>query len=382
MKVEELKALINDAAARSDTAIHLEAMLSRIYMEEVRRRAGSIAELIDEEGLRNLEKVRRGMEGLLNEISDNWGSLKGSVKGALKELDSAIESRDRERMKRALRRFLESLPNLAERQTLELACIRVMEAPKRVARLPREIKLPDGWILKEVKARLRSRGLMGTRTLPWSALFDMGIFWDCVLQLPYYPGSTVKGAVHGLFFDPDLVVEAVGKALGSSIPVHEALARALLVLGVSDWISDVVRPLRSLGWEEDDLKKLEDEVRSIVDRRREELAMRLPEKVGEWRWSGLVIFFDAYPEGVGEGGWLIVPETIAPHYVGEEPKEHKVRPIPLGFLAVERGVQFIFPLAGRFSEDLGVAEELLKEALGIGIGAKTMSGYNVFEAQL
>lgn len=270
-----------------------------------------------------------------------------------------------------------------DKEIIDLVCRKARMRVQKEFSHPHELKLPEGWTLRRVNARLKTRGVAGTQLLPWSALFHMGIFWDPILQLPYYPGSTVKGAVHGLFFNPELVAEAVKRAINREVSRIEALAEALVILGVSGWEQDVVKLLENLDLRPEELKELEEEVRRKLKVR---LGIDLPSDVKEWKWSGSVIFFDAYPNSLGEGGWLLVPEVLTPHYREEEGKggpnfaEHRTSPTPLMFLAVERGVQFIFQLAGKSSEELNVAEELLKIALTkIGVGAKTTSGYNIFE---
>lgn len=142
------------------------------------------------------------------------------------------------------------------------------------------------------------------------------------------------------------------------------------------------RPLRELGWGDEKLGKLKGAVRKLVEGR---LGLQLPEDEGRWGWAGSVVFFDAYPDGAGKGGLLLVPEVITPHYREEESKgeiefaEHRASPTPIQFLAIERDAHFIFPIAGRSDEELRVAGELLKAALEeVGIGAKTTSGYNIF----
>lgn len=281
-----------------------------------------------------------------------------------------------------LRSYLEeSMEKLkAKRSALELTCLKlkrmVQEGNVRWPKIP---SLPRGWKVEEVKAKLVTRGIAGVQVPPWTAIFDVGMFWDPLYQLPYYPGSTVKGAVHGLFFEPALVMDAVREALGKDVDEVRALAKAVVLLGVSDWEMDVEKVVK--GVKGANLDKLKESVKKELEERGINLA---PNEGG---WSGFVAFFDAYPEGPGNDGWLLVPEIITPHYTEavEEGEirfaEHKAKPVPVTFLVVERGTTFAFPIAGRNDEDLKIAKSLLKKALTeVGIGAKTTSGYNLFKA--
>jgi len=421
LTLSDLRDILDDLAALPNVAVHLEALLSAIHIEWIKegiehaeKQLNEVEKKLDK---REVEKARREMSlvKLLHDVLQNLGevekrledilsvmprrySLSNIAQSALqkaRDVKRYIGSRrafsegDRKRslsLLRQSRRLLRDLKSQIRYETIKLACTKARMRVQRLSpQLTHELELPKGWILRKVWARLKTRGLMGTQLLPWSALFDIGIFWDPILQLPYYPGSTVKGAVHGLFFSPELVVEAVKEALKEEVSAVEALAKSLVVLGVSNWEEDVVKPLKSSGLKHEELEELKRKVKEEVKAR---LRVDLLLDVGEWRWRGSVIFFDAYPDSLGENGWLLVPETITPHYKEEvkegkmypEFAEHRVSPTPLTFLAVERGVRFTFPLAGRSNEELDIAEELLKTALtNIGIGAKTTSGYNIFE---
>jgi len=320
------------------------------------------------------DRIRR-VEECVREVRDSITFFQGEFRISLRKLQQEIERiageirirgplKEPER-KRVLRRLLEKM--------IEAVCLVSRGTLTYVAHSRPE--LPSPWKLKEIRAKLITRGLVGAQLLPWKAVFGMGMFWDPVLQLPYYPASSVKGAVHGLLFCPELVREAVGRALGRDFGLEEALARALVLFGVSNWKEDVASILEN---KDINLDELAEGVKRVMDER----GAALPDDRDQWVWSGTVIFFDAYPTESGYDGWLLIPEVITPHYK-EEPKklgEHEVKPVPVQWLAVERGAVFTFPLASINDEDLGIAGELLTTSLKtIGIGAKTMSGYNLFE---
>jgi CRISPR-associated protein Cmr6 len=102
---------------------------------------------------------------------------------------------------------------------------------------------------------------------------------------------------------------------------------------------------------------------------------------------GAVRFFDALP---GPGGVEVVEHVLTPHTRGYRsaaesgspapPGEH-INPVPIPFLAVERGA-FIAYLAGP-EPHLSAAADLLVRAVDeLGVGAKTASGYGYLGATI
>jgi len=108
--------------------------------------------------------------------------------------------------------------------------------------------------------------------------------------------------------------------------------------------------------------------------------------------KGEVIFFDALPI-IEQNKDFIVLDVMNVHYKPyyeaseRELEERREKapgdwhdPVPVFFLAVEKGTKFRFVLASRNENLVKKAKELLREALeNIGVGAKTSAGYGYFE---
>jgi CRISPR-associated protein Cmr6 len=171
-----------------------------------------------------------------------------------------------------------------------------------------------------VNMTLTSRLLIYTRN-PFMPL-EITIAWDPVLNLPYIPSSSLKGAVRA-------------------------------------WLE--VNNVRSIdGIDIDDIFG----------------------KTGKEGPISLAIFTDAYPTACTNK--LIEPDVISPHYKGEEIAEVDVNPVPLVFPTIAPGTTMKFVLALRFTLDnkqlldphkaVNIAQQVAK-ALENGIGAKTSIGY-------
>lgn len=210
-----------------------------------------------------------------------------------------------------------------------------------------------------VDAKLVQRGLFGSSEYFGSAVLEVGMSWDPVLDLPVIPGSSVKGAVRSF------CVEYVKKFKGLRREESESLCSALF--GTSG---------------------------------------------GSGR-AGVVSFLDALPVEAGEGGGLIRPDIINPHYNLSTNRslrtELDVTPVPVLHLAVSEGTVFRFiihvprraaALSGtravseisKLARHLGISPKddtsltasltaafLLAGALRSGLGARTLKGYGTFE---
>ena len=98
--------------------------------------------------------------------------------------------------------------------------------------------------------------------------------------------------------------------------------------------------------------------------------------------KGGVIFLDAYPSSVPE----LKVDIMNPHYgeyyvddINKTPPADYLSPVPIKFLTVKRGTEFVF----RFVVKEGIADialDTLKKAITQeGVGAKTALGYGLFE---
>ena len=152
---------------------------------------------------------------------------------------------------------------------------------------------------------------------------EIAIAWDPVLNLPYTPSSSLKGAVRAW-----LEVNNVRRIDG--VDIDDIFGRA--------------------GEKEVHIS--------------------------------LAIFTDAYP--VSCVNKLIEPDVISPHYKGEDIAEVDVNPVPLVFPTIAPGTTMRFLLALRYrlegsqlldpQKAVSIAQHVVK-ALESGIGAKTSVGY-------
>ncbi|MEZ0346279.1 MAG: type III-B CRISPR module RAMP protein Cmr6 [Infirmifilum sp.] len=214
-----------------------------------------------------------------------------------------------------------------------------------------------GYSLKVCRVKAQWRVLAGAGGVFGKIPFEVGLSFDPVLNLPYIPGSSLKGAF------------------------RDALFR--------------------LAEKEKGLKKAE-EIADCV--------------FGSNDSVGLVGVTDAYPVALGVDGLLFEPDVLTPHYPGAK-DELDVSPNPVPFLTVAREVQFEFyvyfnsELRRKLSDErpggdhkLECVEHILEEdlmeavskrggdvnlvplvdravlyALARGVGAKTSLGYSRFE---
>jgi len=204
----------------------------------------------------------------------------------------------------------------------------------------------SGFEVRVVKARLSSRGLFGGSETFGQTVFEVGLSFDPLLNLPFIPGSSLKGAVRSAY--QELFLKKRVK----------------------------------------DEKLCESECRRIF---------------GESGKSvGLVGFTDAYPVEPGEKGLILYPDVMTPHYRENVKTELDVQPNPLVYLTVAPGTVFQFyvfwksrgerrvKLGSGFEADLSPSPKpdlqtlalldlALLYSLKTGVGAKTCLGYSSLE---
>ena len=100
--------------------------------------------------------------------------------------------------------------------------------------------------------------------------------------------------------------------------------------------------------------------------------------------QGAVTFLDALPAGRPVP---LVHDVMTPHagpyYARGEPPAEYWEPVPVDFLAVGKGAEFLVYLLGRDEADVAEAAGLLSEALrDLGFGAKTAAGYGYADTRL
>lgn len=200
----------------------------------------------------------------------------------------------------------------------------------------------------------------------------LGFSFDYTTGLPYIPGSSVKGRLRACFRDKDY---------------H---AYTLQLLGM---ITDSKLPSSEAGDEHPMLEQLEMEIFAAM-----KLEKRPTKDKVYWEYVPFAplrkdIFYDAFaiasshqgPDSYLNGGMLGM-DYLTPHLDREELANSPfVNPIPLSFLKVLPGVDFLFDFKlydSRLWPDLTAAKkrEFFREILlDLGIGAKTNVGYGSLE---
>nr|MDO8080273.1 type III-B CRISPR module RAMP protein Cmr6 [Candidatus Freyarchaeota archaeon] len=209
--------------------------------------------------------------------------------------------------------------------------------------------------LRKVRIRAISRGLVGVSSTFGKVLFEVGLTLDPIMNFPYIPGSTLKGAVSNALFELLLI--------RSKKNIAETKAEA------------------------------EKQCRRLFG--------------GSNEGAGLVGFTDAYPVAAGEKGYVVYPDVMSPHYNEQVKTELDVQPIPIVYLSIAPGTVFQFYLLLKRSrgkedkkreirvgnsenaditekttpkkEELGLLDSAVLYAFSRGVGAKTSVGYSTFE---
>lgn len=196
-----------------------------------------------------------------------------------------------------------------------------------------------GYEVRDVEVKLKSRGLFGTGSNFGKLIFEVGLSFDPILNVPYIPSSSLKGAVRASYF--------------------------------------II--LRQRGYSEKDAESECDLLFGSCS-------------VG----ASLVGFTDAYPIQAGENEYILYPDIMTPHYKDVD-TELDVNPTVISFLTIAPGTHFrFFVFLRKFDgckvdnrsilrtpepkeKDLGLLDLSLLLALKMGIGAKTMLGYSTFD---
>ena len=157
----------------------------------------------------------------------------------------------------------------------------------------------------------------------------VGFYFDYISGYPVIPGSSVKGVIRSFF--------------------------------EGEFLKEKQELLKSILQKDIDIENLKNEIFEGIDESRESISIYKRDK-----------FLDAYVESVNDS--LFAFDYITPH------KEFK-EPVPIKFLKVRPGVEFVF----NFDLKDGIISAKEKEKLFFeiiklhGIGAKTNSGFGNFE---
>lgn len=214
--------------------------------------------------------------------------------------------------------------------------------------------------VKQVEIKALSKVLVGSSETFGEIPFEVGLYFDPIMNVPYIPSSTIKGAVSCATFEM-LYKEKFQKELGGKKGEKEASEKAK--------------------------KYAEQECKKIFGG-----------PIMEEQNIGLIGFTDAYPVEKGKNGLLFYPDVMTPHYKDVE-TELDVKPTPIIYLTIAPGTKFRFfmfykrkrgkrelstsDLVNNYNystrNQLGIVDRGLLYAFIRGVGAKTALGYSKFE---
>jgi len=234
-----------------------------------------------------------------------------------------------------------------------------METANRVLEEIKEGYVSLGYRSIDLMFKTKKNFIVGTRQGPLYLVFEVGLSWDPILDLPFIPGSSMKGAIRSCMLDLCKTKEK---------EKEKCVENVISLFGV---------PIRD--------KEIAKLVGSESD------------VISEEGSEGLTIISDAYPIDFNDTYGLLTPDIITPHYYngGEVVNnEFDAHPTPITFLTVSPEVTFRSIIAVS-SEGEKYVKKLSEMFFGnsnsyslvpfiffaftMGIGAKTSRGYGEFD---
>lgn len=232
-----------------------------------------------------------------------------------------------------------------------------------------------GFNVLRIDAELEYKGVINVSSGLLHGIFEVGLAWDYLYDVPVIPGSAVKGAMRNV---------AISRCLRAT-EKEKCLEYVFRLFG---WIEFPSRQeLSNLGnFLNLDISKLRRLARNVYG-------------------VGSIQVFDAYPIGCNRDS-LLEPDILTPHYfsggkVVED--EYEVQPNPIPHVVIKEGTTFSF-VASFDNNALNILEKyanlifgvkinavnkadvglimlasLLNAALKTGIGARTRRGYSIFK---
>ncbi len=247
-------------------------------------------------------------------------------------LNLKLQSREKEYTGEK-RRFIEEICNVFK--SVDLRCVRDLLNEVK------EALIANGYRVKVCRVKAVSRVLVGASESFGKVPFEVGLFLDHILNVPFIPSSSLKGAFrHAL-------IELIERRYKGSGVDGESIASEIF---------------------------------------------------GSEQFSGLVGVTDAYPVEAGINGLIFEPDVITPHYPGAR-TEFDVKPTPISFLTVARGVEFeffiylnkqIYELEHRYIQrgmrrsrrkyaGIGIVDKLEKHRFS---GERDFIGYTIYSGDL
>jgi CRISPR-associated protein Cmr6 len=295
-----------------------------------------------------LDKLK---EAFLKKEDEEYALKKANLWSSISLIGSKLmidKQEDEKEIEKERRRFLECLIR------------RVILDVEKINQRLNEIKtalISCRYDVKEVKIKTLSRALVGGSETFGEIPFEVGLHFDPIMNVPYIPGSTIKGAVRSATFE---------------ILYKEKFQKEIE--------------------QEKNKKKADEEAKEYAE---QECRKIFGGPIKEERNIGLIGFTDAYPVEKGEQDFLLYPDVMTPHYknVGTE---LDVMPTPIIYLTIAPETKFRFYMfykRKRGKRELSISDLVdnpIRNQLGIvdrgllyafirGVGAKTALGYSRFE---
>jgi len=152
-----------------------------------------------------------------------------------------------------------------------------------------------GYSVIEVKIRAVTRAIIGTSEKFGQLPFEVGLCFDPLFNLPFIPASSIKGAIRDAYI----------------------------------WL--VAEDLQKKGKRKNEAyKEAENEASYLFG-----------SAGGEGAHVSLVGFTDAYPIRAGDGGYLLHPDVLTPHY-SHARTELDAQPTPVVHMVIAPGTTFKF----------------------------------------
>ena len=188
-----------------------------------------------------------------------------------------------------------------KRKVLETVCKATKTLDKRLNEMNtwlEELKVALvrlGYSVVEVEIKVATRAIIGASEKFGQLPFEVGLCFDPLLNLPFIPASSIKGAIRDAY------------------------------------IRLVAKDLQKKGKREDEAyKEAENEADYLFG-----------SAGSEGAHVSLVGFTDAYPVGAGDGGYLLHPDVLTPHYPRVR-TELDVQPTPIVHMVIAPGTTFKF----------------------------------------
>lgn len=326
--------------------------------------------LINRERIKIIEELSRvnskRLEGIIKVLEEC------NVEKATKELRRVLKNIKDKNLKNLINKLYNELLNIR----LSISASYIDQSLynsyyKRIKSLCQDLR-DKGYEVVEEKLKLKWRLAIN---LGAASVYETSVLLHRNYSIPYIPGSAIKGVTRHW---------AILKLFNQYCKNYEG-----------DWkeiscIEKIVENTIEENLSYEEFKKKFATKNIVPSKQLYEFSIKNHNEIksiqnifGTQNRKGKVIFFDAIPL-INKNDDLIVLDVINVHYrsyyEGKDIPGDWHDPVPIFFLAIEKGTKFRFILASTDKQAVLKARELLMEALNvIGIGAKTSVGYGYFD---